>query len=35
MLFYKRKDADAEWTHHYIIHGRCREMVLGILRDVS
>ncbi|WP_375676658.1 hypothetical protein [Bartonella sp. CB12SXKL] len=33
LLFHKRKDGDAKWTYHYIIHRCRREMSLGAVKD--
>ncbi|SSZ38983.1 Putative prophage CPS-53 integrase [Bartonella grahamii] len=35
LLLHKRKDGGAQWLYRFTIHGRCREMGLGALRDVS
>ncbi len=35
VLLHKRKDGAAQWFYRYTIYGRCREMGLGALRDIS
>ncbi|WP_375695232.1 Arm DNA-binding domain-containing protein [Bartonella sp. AC90GZZY] len=35
LLLHKRKDGGVQWIYRYTLHGNCREMSLGALRDVS
>ncbi len=35
LLLHKCTDGGAQWIYRYAIHGCCREMGLGALRNVS
>ncbi len=35
LYFHQRKRSGAQWIYRYILHGRRREMGLGVLRNVS